>query len=295
MTSKTIRVEQNSKALSAGAALSHEGARLLRELAVPGRYTMLDPTAEDSLILRCARAGVSLGGGRFPAMAAEELRRHDLVEEVGGRARPTFRISEAGLFRLKRQGAAPDHAFAGQHRDLVATRIDVEGRKAAVTVNASESPLDWLRRRRGPSGEPLIDEASFQAGERLWRDLTLAAMLPRVTANWSAVVSDKARGAARDPAAATDVAVAARRRVTQACDAVGADFADLLIDLCGFLKGLEEIERDRCWPQRSGKVVARLALARLADHYGLERAARGPARSRGIRSWRENAMLEAAQ
>jgi Domain of unknown function (DUF6456) len=111
-------------------------------------------------------------------------------------------------------------------------------------------------------------------------------MLPRVTANWDAAVSDKARGAPRDQASATDSAVAARQRVVRALEAVGSDFADLLIDLCGFLTGLAEIERVRGWPARSGKVIARLALARLADHYGLAREARGPARSRGVTAWR---------
>jgi hypothetical protein len=293
MTKNSNRLNQNWSPFGS-AELSREGARLLRELGEPGRYVALDPTDEGSLILRCARDGVSLGGGRFPISAAQELRRHDLAEEVGARSRPTFRISEAGLGRLKRHRAAIDQAFAAQHQELVEERIDIGGRKASVTVNAAESPLDWLRRRKDQDGKLLIDDACFQAGERLRRDLTFAAMLPKVTANWSAGVSDKTRGGARDPAAATDTAIAARQRVSQAFEAVGADLADLLIDLCGFLKGLEEIERDRGWPQRSGKVVVKLALARLADHYGLKRAARGPERSRGIRAWRERA-LEAVQ
>jgi hypothetical protein len=129
----------------------------------------------------------------------------------------------------------------------------------------------------------MIDPACYQAGERLRRDLTIGGVLPSVTARWDGSLGSG--GGGRDPAGSTDATIAARQRVTQAMDAVGSEFANLLIDLCGFLKGLEQIERERRWPPRSGKIVVRLALGRLAEHYGLDTVARGPARSRGIRSW----------
>jgi hypothetical protein len=72
--------------------------------------------------------------------------------------------------------------------------------------------------------------------------------------------------------------------VHQALDAVGPEFAGLLLDICCFLKGLEDIERERVWPTRSGKIVLHLALTSLARHYGYSAQARGPGQT-PIRTW----------
>lgn len=125
----------------------------------------------------------------------------------------------------------------------------------------------------------------MQAGERLRADFTRAHLMPRTTSNWASPISSGRRGGGGDrAAAATETMIAARQRVHQALDAAGPEFAGLLIDICCFLKRLEDIERERAWPARSAKVVLQLALDRLARHYGYGTEARGRAQA-PIRTW----------
>ena len=56
------------------------------------------------------------------------------------------------------------------------------------------------------------------------------------------------------------------------------------MDVCCFLRGLEDVERERGWPSRSAKVVLQLALDRLARRYGFETAKHRGGSAR-IRTW----------
>jgi hypothetical protein len=176
-------------------------------------------------------------------------------------------------------------AFIGQHLELAQRQIATEFGRASVTVNESESPLAWLARRRGRNGRALIEPHQLQAGERLRGDFTRAHLMPRTTSNWASPISSGRRGAGGEHSADfTETMIAARQRVHQALDAVGPEFGGLLLDVCCFLKGLEDIERERAWPARSAKVVLQLALDRLARHYGFAAQTRGRSAT-PIRTW----------
>ena len=162
-----------------------------------------------------------------------------------------------------------------RHLSLGQRKITTELGHGEVVVDEAESPLAWLAKRRGRDGRALIEPHQLLAGERLRDDFTRAHLMPRTTSNWESPVLGARRGGGSSGGNITDMMVAARQRVRQALDAVGPEFSGLLLDICCFLKKLEDVERERAWPARSAKVVLQLALGRLARHYGYDSQARG--------------------
>jgi hypothetical protein len=107
--------------------------------------------------------------------------------------------------------------------------------------------------------------------------------MPRTTSNWQDPTAREARSG-NHGLNFTDAMISARQSVNNALDAVGPEFAGLLLDVCCFLKGLAEVERERTWPPRSAKVVLQIGLDRLARHYGYGEQARGRTYA-PIRAW----------
>lgn len=222
--------------------------------------------------------GRAVQAGRFPAALAETLGSSGALEAVRRGEETVYVLSAAGRARLRRARASAD-PFGGQHGLRLPLAATAEA--SATLINAAESPLMWLYRRKGRTGAGMIGDAEFAAGERLRSDVTMAHLMPRLGADLeriggSGVAIGLLPGEAR---------VAARQRVERAMTAVGPEFSGLLLDICGFLKGLDQVERERLWPARSAKVVLVLALAALARHYGFANQACGPRRSKGVSMW----------
>lgn len=187
-------------------------------------------------------------------------------ERRGG---PVWCASEVGIAHLRRLDGGGDR-FRAQHQERRRAVVASAEGPAIAEIDETESPLAWLRRRKGPDGRPLISEHQYEAGDRLRRDFTLARMDPRVTTDWTlALAAGGARRAGADFADASDRALAARERVAEAFAAVGPGLRDVLLSVCCHLEGLEDAERALGWPRRAGKVVLQIALDRLAAHYGM--------------------------
>lgn len=248
--------------------------RLLRLLAVA------EGAIDDRGVLRV----VGPDGLRRLKADAETLRALVARREIerGGAAGERLAVTAAGRTRLARlDRLAEVDGFRLQHGEVARMPL---GEGETAVVDGAESPLAWLARRRDRDGRAYLSPARVAAGERLRGDFTLARMMPTVTSNWSTgrIGGGSATGGLAD---LTDRAIAARDRVQAALAATGSDLGGLLVDVCCFLKGLEQVESERRWPARSAKVVLAIALGRLADHYGLADEARGGEASGRLRHW----------
>jgi len=230
------------------------------------------------IVVFAPRKGVTVACSRAPVSAAEALVARGLAQWEDAACARDLRATPVGRAFLRRAEAPPQaEPFLAQHARLAMRALETGA--APVLLDDAESPLAWLARRKDKDGRPFLAPAQIEAGERFRRDATQAQILQRVTANWEAPMGSSQRGAV-----VADVAMDARRRLSRACEAVGPELAGLVTDVCAYLKRLETVESERGWPARSGKVVLKIALGRLAQHYGLGDVATGP-RAHATRHW----------
>ncbi|WP_176083437.1 DUF6456 domain-containing protein [Martelella sp. HB161492] len=134
-----------------------------------------------------------------------------------------------------------------------------------VRRRSGASPLELLAKQKAADGSLFLPGEAAAAGERLFADFMHGQMQARVTSSLSPRLETRAAGHQSDRLA--DCALDARQRVRDALKAIGPELADVALDFCCFLKGLELIERERQWPVRSAKLMVRTALLALARHY----------------------------
>ncbi len=269
------------------ARIEREARRILRRLCEKGAFLAVAPEMEKAVVLREVVPGKT---NRIAVVDRDVAHAFALQEWIAcersgkiacygittvGRATLKRLLTEERLGRETRdtrvgfaEAASP---FQEQHRffaERVVTASDGSGEQR-LRFNLAESPLSVLGRKRDKDGAAYLTAHLIEAGERLREDFELAQMGPRTTQNWDrflTVGSDRGAGQGRGPGEGQQ---AARVRVAKAMEALGPGLSDVVFRICCFLEGLETAEKRLGWSARSGKVVLKIALERLAMHYGL--------------------------
>jgi hypothetical protein len=143
-----------------------------------------------------------------------------------------------------------------------------------VRYNLAESPVAVLGRRRDKDGTPYLAPEFIRAAERLREDFELAQMGASVAQNWEGFLTGRTCGTRSGDGGASPRD--ARTRVAAALADLGPDLGHIALRVCCYLEGVEEAEQRMGWAARSGKLVLRIALRRLARHFDETYGPSGP-------------------
>jgi hypothetical protein len=232
---------------------AREAKKLLRRLTQKGAYLK---RAEDSYELWNSRAKNPLES--ISESFCHTLLRHDFVKQ----SNDDLILSDGGWSFLRRQ-AHPDDAFRRQHFSIAQHK---NHKGETYEVNMNENPLFWLRSRKGPDGKAIISQSQMEAGCRLQSDFFSATAQPKLVLDLSQpYLGKQTRGFEGAPM--TDRAMDARARMNAALNMLGPGLADIALEVCCYMQGLESAEKHIGWPRRAGKVVLQIALQRLVVFY----------------------------
>jgi uncharacterized protein DUF6456 len=261
------------------ATLTREACRVLPRLCETGAVLAVAEQMEKAVVVRDAGAG---GAGARTAVVDRAIARAMALQDWISCAAPgrvsRYRITAAGraaLAQMLAQGEnhardQQDHGFAEAQAGFAGpseggASAGAASRPRRSRYNAAESPLSALARRKDRDGQPFLDTELVQAGERLREDFELSQMGPRVTQNWDNFLTSGTGGG--HGSGGPDGSLMARERMARALGDLGQGLGDVALRCCCYLEGLEVAEKRLGWSARSGKIVLRIALQRLRQHY----------------------------
>ncbi|MGR3570783.1 DUF6456 domain-containing protein [Brevirhabdus sp.] len=274
--------------------IEKEARRILRRMCETDATLVVSDLMPRAAVLRCNKGQQPTRTAVVERKLAQAFALKEWIAcvETGKIAR--YEITPLGRAALKRMiarqppGAEPTlgqaeerNIFGDQHRDFTAGPQIAQARRPGADgaaparekprqrYNLAESPLGVLSRRRDPkTGAAFLSAELVQAGERLREDFELAQMGARITQNWDKFMTAGCGGGlGAGDGGICEGPAAARKRVSDALADLGPGLGDILLRCCCFLEGLEAAEKRMGWSARSGKIVLRIALQQLAQHY----------------------------
>lgn len=167
--------------------------------------------------------------------------------------------------------------------------LAITEQQALKQMNATVAPVqslnDTILRLSKCSGGTRKADAPFLSAHHVLTANRIADLINKaqiranITQNLDALALPKAKGA-RGASEIGDFAIDCRAKLQALLDVLPKDCRRVLIDVCGFEKGLQQIEFEMQWPRRSAKLVLRMALEIAASHWRIDDKAVGPIRAK---------------
>lgn len=264
--------------------IDQDAKRILRRLCEPRAVLAVAREMETAVVVREADNGDSLRTAVVDREIAQAMALKEWIAcpDDEGRIRRYF-ITNAGRAALRRLTAADENRAQGfaevagnADTDAVewAFPQQVDGIRSRARYYATESPLLGLARRKDRDGTPFLDAELVKAGERLREDFELAQIGGPAVLTCEAFLNSPENY--DDISHIPPAARAARDRVRAALTDLGDGLGDVALRCCCLLEGLELTEKRLGWSARSGKIVLRIALQRLRQHFEETQGKYGP-------------------
>lgn len=250
--------------------IAREATRILPCLARPGALLAIAPDMAKAVVLREDATGRASRLAVLDRHVAEAFALKDWIAcHRPGRV-ASYALSAAGRAELARLVAAGQ---AAPDPDLPEAAPGAEEEPRKPRYGGAETPVAVLARRRDRDGAPFLSSDLVAAARRLHEDFEIARtgfLGPDIgpedfSARLDAALSDRAVG--NRPHRVQDAAPQAALRLAEALRELGPGLADMALRCCCYHEGLETAERRLGWSARSGKIVLRIALQRLRQHY----------------------------
>lgn len=107
------------------------------------------------------------------------------------------------------------------------------------------------------------------AAHRLERLIERAMLMPKITRDYRDLSMSLGQSKGSGQHDISDMAADARKELARLYQQLPPDCMSALMDICGFGKGLQEIEATRNWPRRSAKLVVKIGLDQLGAIWGI--------------------------
>ena len=235
----------------------------LRHLLPSGAVLAVAPDMDRAVVVQPDGPGATRKAAVVEKTVAQVLALRDLIEPLADSGRIVrYILTAQGRAEVKRLTALLENRAQG----LAEEGALFDGAEASNVVplrdlQASETPLLGLYRRRDKSGRRFLTRTLLKAGERLREDFRLAGL--------EGLDLHAAQGAIHATRAVTErhSTRAALARLRDVLGDLGEELAEVALRCCCYLEGMEALEAHMGWSARSAKIVVRIVLQRLDRFY----------------------------
>lgn len=259
--------ENTSQSLPDVAQLCAHGLRVLRRLCETGAVLAVAADMEKAVIVRDGEDGQNTRTGVVDRAIAEAMALKGWISAPSSGRVTRYHITASGRSALADLMARDESAQAAGGSATIETEAG-GATPRRIRYGLAESPLSALARRRDREGTRFLSSDLVHAGERLREDFEMAQMGSHLVRNWDDFLAALQDASPPEPEQGISrTSALAYKRVIAALRELGPGLSDIVLRCCCFLEGLETAETVLGWSARSGKIVLRIALMRLKQHY----------------------------